>query len=68
MSKPSTSQTTNHNISASFSCLQPGGRTGVEGPALSTAQRSVLGLGYVVLPYVWRRLGQMATSMEWSER
>ncbi len=34
-----------------------GGRTGVEGPGLSVGQKVVLGLGMVIVPYVWSRVG-----------
>jgi hypothetical protein len=45
-----------------------GGRTGVEGPGLSRAQRAVFGLGYVGLPYLWSRLHRHAVQHEWGER
>ena len=52
-----------------FPCLQAaGGRSGIEGPSLSTLQRTLFGLGYVGLPYLWGRLQRAATQVEWNER
>ena len=45
-----------------------GGPTGIEGPGLSLTQRVLFGLGYVVLPYLWDRLGRAAAQHEWNER
>ncbi|KAL6759157.1 Pex12 amino terminal region-domain-containing protein [Haematococcus lacustris] len=39
-----------------------GGKTGVGGPGLSVAQRTALGLGMVLVPWVWARLGRWAAA------
>lgn len=56
-------------VHSSNVCLpQTAGRTGVEGPGLSRAQRLLFGLGFVMLPYLWGRLSRAATQMEWNAR
>lgn len=44
-----------------------GGRSGVEGPGLSGAQRSLYCLGAVVLRYAWARLGHHAAAQHWGD-
>lgn len=44
-----------------------GGRSGVEGPGLSVAQRGLYCLGAVVLRYAWARLGHLAAAAHWGD-
>ncbi|DBA79327.1 hypothetical protein WJX79_000617 [Trebouxia sp. C0005] len=44
-----------------------GGRTGVEGPGLSTWQRGLWGLGTVLMQYAWSRLDQVAAAQHWGD-
>ncbi|KAI8469203.1 MAG: Pex12 amino terminal region-domain-containing protein [Monoraphidium minutum] len=42
-----------------------GGRTGVEGPGLSSSQRWLFGIGYIAIPYLWQRAHRFAARREW---
>ena len=44
-----------------------GGRSGVEGPPLSWAQRAAYGLGAVALRYAWARLSHLAAAQHWGD-
>eukprot|EP00877_Chromochloris_zofingiensis_P014144 jgi/Chrzof1/8984/Cz03g31260.t1 len=47
---------------------QGGGRTGIEGPGLTTAQRVLFGMGDVLVPYSWAKLNRRASQQEWLDR
>jgi peroxin-2 len=44
-----------------------GGRTGLEGEGLSLTQRTLYGLGVVVLRYVWSRTDELAANQHWGD-
>lgn len=48
--------------------VQPGGRTGVEGPGPSFWQKSMLGVGFVLARYSWSRLEGIAAAFHWVDR
>lgn len=52
--------------SAQLAC-PGGGHSGVEGPGLGRAQRSLYCLGAVVLQYAWARLGHFAAAQHWGD-
>ena len=60
-----------HGSSSSGTPASPacpgGGRSGVEGPGLSAAQRALYCLGAVALRYGWARLGHHAAARHWGD-
>lgn len=45
-----------------------GGRTGVEGPGLSRAQRILYCLGAIGLPYVWIKVNRLSAAGHWGDQ
>jgi peroxin-2 len=62
----SSSSSSSGHVGAAQACL-PGGRSGVEGPGLSAAQRTLYCLGAVVLRYAWARLTHHAAAAHWGD-
>lgn len=59
--------TTSSSSSSSHAVCPGGGRSGVEGPGLSAAQRVLYCLGAVALRYGWARLGHHAAAQHWGD-
>ncbi len=55
------------NMKLGFCCCTQGGRTGLEGEGLTIAQRSLYGLGVVLLRYLWCRTDQLAANQHWGD-